>query len=391
MKLPSKRLIFTGALAALFVFGVSGPGFTRFGGVAFAQSQGGGAKPEMAGAAFKNVQILKDIPVDEFMGTMGLFSAALSVCCGDCHTGAGTSNPKWEDDPPKKKMARQMMLMVNNINKTSFGGRQVVTCWTCHRGSENPAVTPGIDAIYSTPNPIPPDILPAAPPATSGTPSADEILDKYVKALGSADAEAKLTSYTAKGTTLLYDAAVNDPSEILAKAPDKFAMIVHQREGLLARTFDGQHGWVKLPLTVVGEYPLDDGYLEGAKLVGEMAFPWRIKQFFNTWKVSYPATVDGKDVYVLQATTGPKGVLATFYFDKKSGLLNRMIYYAPSAEGRVPTQFDYSDYRPVAGVMMPHKIIYGWVSGREEYNLTDYQPNAPVEQAKFEKPPADKK
>lgn len=388
MKLPSKRLIISGALAALFVFGVSGPGFTRFGGVAFAQSQASsGPKSEMSENAFKNIQVLKGIPVDEFMGTMGLFSAALSVCCGDCHTGAGTSNPEWQDDaPPKKKIARQMVQMVNMINKTSFGGRQVVTCWTCHRGSEAPAVTPPIDAIYSTPTPVPPDVLPAAPPATSGTPPADQILDKYVHALGSADAEAKLTSYTAKGTTLLYDAAVNDPSEIYAKAPDQFAMMVHQREGLMARTFTPREAWVKLPLTVVGEYPLDGSYLEGAKLVGEMAFPWRIKQFFNTWKVSFPATVDGKDVYVVQATTGPKGVLASFYFDKKSGLLNRMIYYANSAVGRVPTQFDYSDYRPVAGVLMPHKIIFGWVSGREEYNLTDYQPNARVDEAKFQKP-----
>src|SRR5690242_4483968 len=64
---------------------------------------------QMSDQVFKNVQILNGIPVDEFMGTMGLFSAALTVCCGDCHTGAGTSNPKWEDDPPKKRTARRMM------------------------------------------------------------------------------------------------------------------------------------------------------------------------------------------------------------------------------------------------------------------------------------------
>src|SRR5689334_23683002 len=97
---------------------------------------------QMSDQVFKNIQVLKGIPVDEFMGTMGLFSAALTVCCGDCHTGAGTSNPKWEDDPPRKLMARRMIQMVNTINKDSFGGRQVVTCWTCHRGNPGPAVTP---------------------------------------------------------------------------------------------------------------------------------------------------------------------------------------------------------------------------------------------------------
>src|SRR5439155_21388356 len=69
------------------------------------------AAQQMSELAFKNIQVLKGIPVDEFMGTMGLFSAALSVCCAECHTGAGTSNPKWDDDPPRKRTARRMMKM----------------------------------------------------------------------------------------------------------------------------------------------------------------------------------------------------------------------------------------------------------------------------------------
>ena len=41
---------------------------------------------------FKNVQALKGITVDEFMGTMGIMSASLGLCCSDCHPGAGTDN-----------------------------------------------------------------------------------------------------------------------------------------------------------------------------------------------------------------------------------------------------------------------------------------------------------
>src|SRR5204862_2503913 len=112
--------------------------------LAFVLAQGqpqAAARPQMAEEAFKNIQVLKGIPVDEFMGTMGLFSAALSVCCGDCHVGAGTSNPQWEADPPRKQMARKMVTMMATINKDNFGGRQVVTCWTCHRGSPAPSIT----------------------------------------------------------------------------------------------------------------------------------------------------------------------------------------------------------------------------------------------------------
>jgi len=382
MKLSSKRLIFCGG-AALITITIAMSGNPSRRSVAFAQAQTG-ARPQMSEAAFKNIQVLKGIPVDEFMGTMGLFSAALSVCCGDCHTGAGTDHPQWDADPPRKITARRMVQMVNAINRDNFKGVQVVTCWTCHRGAQNPSTTPPIDSIYSTPVFAPPDILPAAPPATSGTPPADQILDKYIQALGGAGNLSKLTSYTAKGTSQLFGETKADPVEIYAKGPNQLATLVHQREGDLARTFDGRDAWVMLPLTVVGEYPLTASAREGGKLDAEMAFPGNIKTFFNNWKVSYPTTLDGKDVYVVQGTGA--GLVATFYFDKQTGLLTRFVRYAGSAMGRVPTQIDYSDYRRVAGVMMPFKYTFGWVSGREEYAITEVQPNVPVDAAKFAKP-----
>src|SRR5512143_2742010 len=55
-----------------------------------AAAQAASARPQMSEAVFKNVQVLKGIPVDEFMGTMGVFTTSLSLCCGNCHTGAGT-------------------------------------------------------------------------------------------------------------------------------------------------------------------------------------------------------------------------------------------------------------------------------------------------------------
>ena len=140
-----------------------------------------------------------------------------------------------------------------------------------------------------------------------------------------------------------------------------------------------------LPLTVVQEYEWTASAREGAKLDGQMAFPGGIKSFLTNWRVSFPTTIDGRDIYVVQGSRAP-GFIATFYFDQKTGLLRRIIRYANSAVGRVPTQIDYSDYRPVAGVMMPFKYTFGWVSGREDYVITEIQPNAPVDAAKFAKP-----
>src|ERR1700728_4172318 len=85
--------------------------------LAFAQSQTkAGAALPMSEKYFKNVTALTGIPVDDFMGAMGLYSAALSMCCGDCHVGAGTDNPDWaSDENPRKRMARQMEIMVKAV------------------------------------------------------------------------------------------------------------------------------------------------------------------------------------------------------------------------------------------------------------------------------------
>jgi photosynthetic reaction center cytochrome c subunit len=352
--------------------------------IALTGVQAPAAKPQMSEEAFKNIQVLKGIPIDEFMGTMGLFSASLSMCCAECHTGAGTSNPKWEDDPPRKRTARRMVQMVAAINRDNFNGRQVVTCWTCHRGSQSPLVTPPLDRMYGEPVVEPPDILPRA---TSGEPTADEIFGKYIQALGGAARLAGLTSYVAKGTSTPFGDVVGKgyATELYAKAPNQLATIVHQQEGDMARTFDGREGYFLLPLTVIEEYPWTGGALEGAKLDAELAFPGRIRDFLTNWRVGFSTTLNGVDVRVVQGT-GAAGLVATFYFDKQSGLLVRMARYTNSSVGRVPTQIDFSDYRPVAGVMMPFKWSYSWLSGRDDFTLTDVQPNVATDPARFGRP-----
>src|SRR2546428_10287707 len=96
-------------------------------------------RPLMAEDVFKNVQVLKGIPVDEFMDTMGFISAALTINCVECHTADSENSwEKWADDTPLKQTARKMMRMVTAINKDNFGGVRAVTCFTCHNGNQRP-------------------------------------------------------------------------------------------------------------------------------------------------------------------------------------------------------------------------------------------------------------
>src|SRR5919201_1230901 len=124
-------------------------------------------KPLLAEEVFKNVQVLKGISVDDFLGTMGIMTAALQFDCSDCHVGAGTDKVDWAADTPRKLMARRMVTMVATINKNNFGGRQMVTCWTCHRNRDRPLVTPVMETIYGMPDLAQDDVLVTQP----GSPS----------------------------------------------------------------------------------------------------------------------------------------------------------------------------------------------------------------------------
>ena len=77
MKVRSRRIIVDAiSMAIIFLLGV-----------ASANCQAAPEdKPQMADEIFKNVQVLRGLTVDEFMGTMGFIAASLSMNCIDCHT-----------------------------------------------------------------------------------------------------------------------------------------------------------------------------------------------------------------------------------------------------------------------------------------------------------------
>jgi hypothetical protein len=102
-------------------------------------------KPLMSEDAFKNIQVLRGIPVKEFMDTMGFFSASTGLNCTDCHTKESGGNwAKYADDTPLKQTARRMVVMVKAINQADFGGERRVTCYTCHAGNTDPQVLPSL-------------------------------------------------------------------------------------------------------------------------------------------------------------------------------------------------------------------------------------------------------
>src|SRR5579862_4882440 len=355
---------------------------------AFAQTAP--ANQLMSEQAFKNVTVLKGIPVDEFMDTMGFISASTNYNCTDCHVESRVEGDwsAYAEDTPRKATARRMILMVQDINKTNFGGARAVTCYTCHRNIQGaPKITPSLMEQYGeppTPDPNEVEITRQAP----GAPSADQIFDKYLQAVGGAPKAAAITSIVFKGTYQGY-AEGKAPVDIYVKAPNQRTMIVHTGGGDRTTACDGSNAWTAAPATDT-PFPViryTGGDLDAVRLDAVLSFPAGIKQAL-TRPVVGSTMIDDKDVIVVQGTATGGRSPVKLYFDKQSGLLLRQVRYANTIIGRVPIQVDYSDYRAAGGtgVKLPFHVITTWTDGRSDVLLASAETNVAIDAAKFHQP-----
>jgi len=347
----------------------------------------GGPGAQMAEVAFKDVTVLKGISVEEFMDTMGFFSASLSWNCTDCHGEDAVDDwANFAKDTPRKTTARRMIAMVNALNKNNFGGSREVTCFTCHRGDAMPKITPSLVLQYSTPFEDPNEV--SARANAQGMPTPDAILGKYIQAIGGQDKVAALKSVVAKGSFSGYDTDNQKvPADFYAEAPAKTAQVVHGGLGDMVRTFDGKSGWIASPDRPFPLIPLTGGDITGAVVDGTINFPTGLKALYPTWRVA-EATIDDNDVYMLEGIKTGELPLR-LYFDEKTGLLVRALHMTNTVVGFNPTQLDFSDYRevPGTGVKVPFHRVTTWTDNQTTVDLDSVQGNATIDAKRFAQPP----
>src|ERR1043166_9977439 len=102
-------------------------------------------QPGSAGATRPKLEVLQSLPEAQLFPLMNLIGTSLGVRCDHCHVQANPDLSRtpsnvggwvWDrDDKAPKRLAREMMKMVVDLNTSRFGGEAKVTCFTCHRGT----------------------------------------------------------------------------------------------------------------------------------------------------------------------------------------------------------------------------------------------------------------
>jgi len=332
-------------------------------------------RPKLAEEEYKNIQALKGIPAEQVIPSMQFIAASLGVECEYCHV----AHANEKDDKKPKVTARKMISMMMAINTDNFEGHREVTCYSCHRGSTNPVGTP--------------IIMDEEPRRAGGEekkpgegnpalPTADELLDKYLAAVGGSEALQKITSRVQKGTLTAFGGQ-HFPVEVYSKAPGKRVSIMHLPGGDSVTAFDGKQGWLSVPGRV---HMMSGAENDAARIDADLDFPAHVKALYAKFSADPGEKIDGHETYLVVGRNEGQPPLR-LYLDKESGLLLRLIRYAESPLGRNPTQIDYADYRDANGVKVPFRWNLARPSGRFAIQVEQLQQNVPMDDGKFVAPP----
>lgn len=339
------------------------------------QAAAGKPAPKLAEEQFKNIQALKGIPADQLIPAMQFIAASLGVECEYCHV----EHANEKDDKKTKVTARKMINMMMAINKDNFEGHREVTCYSCHRGGKEPVGTPILTDEESMPMAAegmkPGEEKAALPPG-------EQLLDKYLAAVGGADALQKITSRVQKGSLTAFGGQ-HFPMDVFSKAPDKRVSVMHLKGGDSVTGFDGKQGWLGVPGRV---HVMSDAENAAARIDADLYFPVHVKTLYQKFRVEAGEKIDGHETYLVVGRTEGQPPLR-LYLDKESGLLLRLIRYAETPLGRNPTQIDYADYRAADGVKMPFRWTLARPGNRFTIQVEQVQQNVPVDDAKFVVPP----
>ena len=394
-----------------------------------------------------NVQVLKDVPPDQFQLVMQYVAASLGVQCTYCHVMGDNAS----DDKDTKKTARKMMQMVSDLNTQFFAGNAKVSCASCHNGHPKPTKMSPV-AVNMTPDEAaaaaaargrrgggpggpgggapgagapgagapgagaPGAGAPGAGAPAGGAPGAggpggqgrggqggppapppvtetvDQVIAKYAQALGGQQALQNAKTRVMTGTVTNRDLTTANIT-VTEKNTGEYRYEAATQPNPTIRATNGTAAWqVGGGGFGGGATPRDmNGFqMQQSLRLADFSLPLRLKERYQnlTVKPAYE-TVDGKSVVVLTGNPYPN-VTEELAFDRDSGLLLRRTVVSGSTGGfgimALGEQIDYSDYRDVSGVKVPFSVRHATNMAVTTEKFTDVKINAPVQDTVFAKP-----
>ncbi len=237
-------------------------------------------------------------------------------------------------------------------------------------------LAPGPVAARYSERPPAPQGQPAQSPRTP--PTVDEVLEKYVRAIGGEEAFRKLNSRTSKGTFTSTSLKANGTAEIYEKAPKKRLTVLRAPGfGTYRQGFNGVLAWEQQPGSDALELP---GVTKRDEIFYKQV---TLHEIYPRLAYVGREMLGGRTAHVLEAPRA--GQPRRWFFDAETGLLLRT--EVRDGAGRVVESEEYGDYRLVDGARLPF-VVRRLDGDGEDINiqLAEVRHNAPLDDTLFEKP-----
>ena len=228
---------------------------------------------------------------------------------------------------------------------------------------------------------------PAATKQASAMPTADEVVDHYVLAIGGRAAWLKLNSRVSKGTIEI--PAMNNLSgtvEIHEKAPNLMLAVINLGGAAFEQGFDGTIAWQDNPQN--GLRVLSGGELDDARREADFYHSLDLRKNYTKLTVTGIERVNEHDTYAVEAARAD-GAPDKMYFDMQSGLLVRSVKHRYTPDGVSEFQADVEDYTEVDGVKLPFTVHQSGANAAFVIHFTEVNHNLQLTDAQFAKPPAE--
>jgi hypothetical protein len=218
----------------------------------------------------------------------------------------------------------------------------------------------------------------------TGLPSVDQILEKYITALGGRAAIEKITSRVAKGTLEIPNVNMSGSIEVSEKAPDKsLAVLDLPGVGRAREGADASGAWADDPQT--GLRDKTGSELADAKRGAIFNSELKMKTIYKTLEVTGRETVGGRPAYVVLATPA-EGSATRMFFDAETGLVVRQAATRDTPVGPIDVDVYLEDYRDVEGIKQPFTIRQVTSTFTLVIRLSEIKHNVALDDALFKKP-----
>lgn len=229
--------------------------------------------------------------------------------------------------------------------------------------------------------------------------SAEEILDKYIDAIGGKAVLESINSKISETTTVIPGKKTEVKTTTFMKRPDKtYAISEFKVLGKSVKSEGGANGdvvWQITPGALGSKKRILSGKEKEIRLA-DLAFDtaavaWQ--DYYKSLRLDGEEEIEGNPCYkVLFVSKNDEEEDTVCYFDKESFLISKIVKETYISEKSTKAEIFLSDYQKAADVLLPH-TLKRYAEGMDDIVITinNVQANVDIPDSKFELPEKIKK